>query len=69
MKIISKRARVKRQPESAIPGLDVFEISEQSIIITDYSGSMTPEEIKRAEQIFRDIRKQLEDMDIVIGTS
>jgi pyruvate/oxaloacetate carboxyltransferase len=63
VKIISKRARATEGPEAAIPGL---EITEHTIIITDGSGIMTPEEIKRAEQIFRDIRKQLEDINISI---
>lgn len=63
MKIISKRARATEEPEEAIPGLEII---EHTIIITDGSGIMTPEEIKRAEQIFRDIRKQLEDINISI---
>lgn len=61
MKIISRRGRVE-ESESAIPGLDVVELTDYTIIITDDSGTMTPEEIKRAEQIFRDIQKQLEDI-------
>ena len=64
MKIISKRARAVGEAESTAPRIEGIEITEHTVIITDSSSIMTPEEIKRAEQIFRDIRKQLEDLQI-----
>jgi len=62
-KIISKRARAVKSAESSIRGLDVIE--HHTLIITD-SGLMTPDEIRRAEEIFREIRRQLEEIEIII---
>jgi len=60
LKIISKRARAVKKDAGPVPGLEVTEIYESSIIIIDGSGQMSPADIKRAEEIFREIRRQLE---------
>lgn len=59
MKIISKRAR--KIQSGSIPGLDVVEVQETSIVISSSGDVLSPADLKRIEDMFRDIRKQLED--------
>ena len=69
MKIISKRARKIQEESGPIPGLEVTEVFSSSIIIVSGNGGaiMSPDDIKRAEDIFREIRRQLGDLDITIS--
>lgn len=57
MKIISKRGKKK---EVEVNQLD-FDFDAFGIIIVD-SHTMTPEEVRKAEEAIRDLRKQLEDI-------
>ena len=59
MAIISKRARQKaavQEPE--------IEVVSSSIIIIGSDAQLSPEQIKRAEEIFREIRRQLDAIGI-----
>ena len=68
MKIISKRARQTKVSESSIHGLEVTEITETSVIITSSSTDvMSPEDIRRAIEVFKQIRKQLESGNIFVS--
>lgn len=64
MKIVSKRgkppAAVKKEEAGSSLGRSI-------IIITDSSGSSTPEQIKAAEEMFREIRRQLEEIGKIIS--
>lgn len=61
MKIISKRAR-QLKPAGPIPGMEVTDLFSSSIIIVSDGAVMSPADIKRAEEIFREIRRQLEQV-------
>lgn len=55
MTILSKRARRK------VVDLELeVEMPLPTVIIIDGSAQMTPEEIKRAKEVFREIRRQLD---------
>ena len=47
-----------------MPGLEVV---EYEIIVTGDVGSMTADEIKAAEEVFKRMRKQLEDFGKIIS--
>jgi hypothetical protein len=67
LKIISKRTR-RQLASSPIPGLEVTEIHETSVIITSSSMDlMSPDDIKRAVEIFKEMRRQLESGTISIN--
>jgi hypothetical protein len=60
LKIVSKRGKPQSDPQP-IPGLEVTEISNGSIII-DAGGELTPDELHQIEEVFRQIRRQLEQI-------
>lgn len=66
MKIISKRSRQTKAVE-AIPGLEVTEVFSTGIIITGSGAVMSPDDIKRTEEIFRRIREELESIGRILG--
>jgi hypothetical protein len=61
LKVISKRARQETVFTSPVPGLEVTEVTSTSVIITSSSTDMmSPEDIKRAIEVFQEMRRQLE---------
>ena len=68
MKIISKRGRkAKAKPEAKPEAKEVeVEFGHFGIIIVD--GSMTPEEIKRAEEAMKELRRQLDELQDMLDT-
>lgn len=65
MKIISKRARYQ---ETRVVKQDVELVEVQSsIIFTDNGGRMSDEDIRRAIEVFKEMRRQLEGT-IILST-
>lgn len=63
MKIISKRGRRPQPPE--VDGAEVT-YGHYGIIIIDGAGTMTPEETRRAEEAFKELRRQLDELQDVL---
>jgi len=62
LKIISKRAKAL-VPSPQLPNAPYNTEVEHSLIIT---GAMSPAEIKAAEEAFKEIRRRLEDIGIIL---
>jgi hypothetical protein len=62
LKIISKRAKALK-PKLQSPSAPYNAEVEHSLIIT---GAMSPSEIKAAEEAFKEIRRRLEDIGIIL---